>query len=170
MKYVLIAAVALMIAGCASTAAPNFFNGNYYMAGDSSCVRVRQLSSTRVMCMDKKGNDTGYRDAMTYEQMQAYQLHVLNQQVQMQQITQKLQQTGQTFHNAGHQILQQSQQYTAPQVQPIAPQGAYSGTSYRRVGDTVVGSDGSRCLIVGQSILCSDGKKCQIAGQNLICN
>jgi len=169
MKHVLIALSALVISGCASTAMPNFYNGNYYMAGDPSCVRIRPLSNTRIMCVDKSGADTGYRDAMTYQQMQMYQIQMAQQQVQMQQLNQSIQQVGQTFQNAGNQIQQQSQSWTPPQVQPISPLG--SGiTTYRQVGNTWLGSDGASCQVVGQSILCSDGKRCQMVGQNLICN
>ncbi len=169
MKKVLIALSALIISGCASTAMPNFYNGNYYMAGDPSCVRMRPLSSTRIMCVDKSGANTGYRDAMTSQQMQMYQIQMAQQQVQMQQFNQSVQQVGQTFQNAGQQIQQQSQSWTPPQVQPISPQGS-GNTIYRQVGNTWMGSNGSRCQIVGQSILCSDGKRCQMIGQNLICN
>ena len=170
MKHALIALFALIVSGCASTAMPNFYNGNYYMAGDPSCVQMRALSSTRIMCVDKKGSDSGYRDAMTYEQMQMYQIQMTQQQIQMQQLNQSMQQVGQTFQNARQQITQQSQQYTPPQVQPITPQGGYGGTTYRRSGNTWIGSNGSSCQVVGQSILCSDGKRCQVVGQNLICN
>lgn len=90
------------------------------------------------------------------------------QQVQMQQLDQSMQQVGQTFQNAGEQIRQQSQSWTPPQVQPISPQG--SGNTYRQIGNTWMGSNGSSCQVVGQSILCSDGKRCQMVGQNLICN
>ncbi|MCD0280285.1 hypothetical protein JWH04_15335 [Xanthomonas melonis] len=169
MKHALIALFALVFSGCASTAMPNFYNGNYYMAGDPGCVQMRALSSTRIMCVDKKGNDSGYRDAMTYEQVQIYQIQMTQQQIQMQQLSQSMQQAGQTFQNAGEQIRQQSQSWAPPQVQPISPQGS-GNTTYRQVGNTWMGSNGSSCQVVGQSILCSDGKRCQMVGQNLICN
>ena len=60
-----------LLGGCAS-AMPNFFNGRYYMAGDSSCVRGRALSETRMMCINSDGQETGYRDAMTDQQLQMY--------------------------------------------------------------------------------------------------
>lgn len=169
MKYILIAAAALILSGCASSAAPRYVNGNYYMVGDSTCVQGRQLSSTRIMCADKKGNDTGYRDAMTPQDLQMYQIQMVQQQQSMQQLTQSLQQVGQTFQNAGEQIRQQSQSWTPPQVQPISPPGSGS-TTYRQVGNSWMGSNGSSCQVTGQSILCSDGKRCQMVGQNLMCN
>lgn len=170
MKYALVAFFALIISGCASTAMPNFYNGNYYMAGDSNCVRMRPLSSTRIMCINKKGADTGYRDAMTSQQMQMYQVKTVQQQMYMQELNQSMQQAGQAFQNAGERITQQSQQYTPPQVQPISPYGSPGITTYRRTGNSWMGSDGSSCQVVGQSILCSDGKRCQLVGQNLICS
>lgn len=162
MKYALFAIVALMLTGCLSVGEPKFIKGNYYMAGDSRCVQGSAVSNTKIMCYDNKMRFTEYRDAMTYQQVQNYG-------VQMQQLNQQIQQTGQTFQNAGQQIQQQSQQYNPPQVQPITPQGQ-ARTTYRRIGNTWIGSNGTSCQLVGQSILCSDGKKCQIVGQNLICN
>lgn len=168
-RIALVALAGLLIAGCATTASPNLFNGYYYMAGDASCVRMRPLSSTRIMCVDKKGIDTGYRDAMTYEQMQIYQIQMIQQQAQLDQLNQSMREVGQTFQNAGDQIRRQSQAWTPPQVQPISPQG--SGiTTYRQVGNTWMGSNGASCQVIGQSILCSDGKRCQLVGQNLICH
>ncbi|WP_448674123.1 hypothetical protein [Pseudoxanthomonas mexicana] len=169
MKQVIATIATLILVGCASSAAPRYFNGAYYMVGDASCVQGRPLSNTRIMCADKKGNDTGYRDAMSYEQMQMYQIQMAQQQMQMQQFNQSMQELGQTFQNAAQQIQQQSQSWTPPQVQPISPYG--SGiTTYRQVGNTWMGSNGSSCQVVGQSIICSDGKRCQLVGQNLICN
>lgn len=83
MKKIIVVAGILFISGCATTAMPNYFNGNYYMAGDDTCRQVRPLSATRVMCMDASGRETGYRDAMTVEQMQMYQMS--QQQAQSQQ-------------------------------------------------------------------------------------
>ena len=169
MKYILIAVAALILSACASSAAPRYVNGNYYMVGDPTCVQGRQLSSTRIMCADKKGNDTGYRDAMTSQDLQMYQIQMAQEQQSMQELTQSMQQVGQTFQNAGEQIRQQSQSWTPPQVQPISPAGS-GNTTYRQVGNTWMGSNGSSCQVVGQSIRCSDGKRCQMIGQNLICN
>jgi len=91
MKNVLVAIGLLMLAGCASYASPRFVNGGYYMGGDASCVRWRALSSTQIMCQDKNGNDTGYRDAMTPDQMQMYQAQMMYQQAQMQQLSGQMQ-------------------------------------------------------------------------------
>lgn len=62
------------INGCGgSTAMPNSINGRYYMAGDPSCARYRVLSNTRIMCKDSNGRDTGWRNAMTNQEISMYQ-------------------------------------------------------------------------------------------------
>ncbi|MDP3279483.1 MAG: hypothetical protein Q8M57_00245 [Nitrosomonas sp.] len=73
MKNILVIILVTSLAGCVSSAAPNFYNGRYYMAGDESCVQIRALSDTRVMCADTNGKETGYREAMTDQQLQMYQ-------------------------------------------------------------------------------------------------
>lgn len=131
-------ASALALAGCATTAAPNFFNGGYYMAGDAACVRYREVFPSRVMCMDKHGADTGYRDALTGEQLQMYQMQMAYQQAQIQQMTQQLQQTSQVLQNSTQQLLQQSQQISVPQPAQITPPGGYQ----------------TRCLVNGNYVSC----------------
>lgn len=120
-------ASALLLTGCATTAMPNFFNGNYFMAGDPSCVQMRALSSTRIMCVDKNGNEMGYRDAMTPDQLQMYQMQQAYNQQQMQILSQQLQQTNLQLQQTNQQIYQQGQQYQymTPQVAPITPPGGY---------------------------------------------
>jgi len=80
MKKITLISLAILLGGC-STAAPNFINGKYYLAGDSNCKRYRVLSESRIMCMNKKGEEVGYRDAMTDQQLQMY----MYQQQQIQQ-------------------------------------------------------------------------------------
>ncbi|CAJ1305508.1 hypothetical protein RAG73_21875 [Klebsiella pneumoniae] len=139
------------LSGCSKQAAPNYFNGNYYMAGDESCTHIRQIGYGRVMCSNDEGIETGYRDAMTQADMNYYQMQQMNQQMQMAQLNQQLQQTGQSFQNAGQQMLQQSQSYTAPQVQSYGSSGS---TTYTQVGNNIIGSDGTSCTYVGQSLIC----------------
>ena len=64
--------ISTLVAGCAGSAQPYFYEGRYYMAGDSNCTRWNWLSSTRIMCSDSDGNQTGYRDAMTNQQLEMY--------------------------------------------------------------------------------------------------
>ncbi|MDD7970777.1 hypothetical protein [Roseinatronobacter alkalisoli] len=111
---------AMALAGCAGgmAAAPNFLNGNYYMAGDETCVQIQQIAPDRVMCHDKTGQATGYRQAMSMQQMQMYIHHQQVQQAQMQQFTMELQQTAQAWQNAG-QMGQPLPRYSAPSVAPV---------------------------------------------------
>jgi hypothetical protein len=108
--------VCAVMSGCASDPAPNYFNGRYYMAGDPNCAHMSVLSSSRITCYSKDGQATGYRDAMTPDEVQMYQYNLVQQNLQMQQMNQSLQQQN-------LQIYQQSQQYTPPAVAPIAPPG-----------------------------------------------
>ncbi|MFQ6238265.1 hypothetical protein [Sinorhizobium meliloti] len=62
----------LALAGC-ETAAPNFYNGKYYMAGDANCKTMRQYGPDRIMCTDAKGQNTGWRPAMTDQELFVYQ-------------------------------------------------------------------------------------------------
>ncbi|MDT8451554.1 MAG: hypothetical protein RQ936_02270 [Gammaproteobacteria bacterium] len=81
MKNISLLFLVIILAGCAS-AMPNFYNGKYYMAGDSNCVRARQYTEDKIMCINSNGDETGWRAAMTDQQLQMYQ-H--NQQRQQQQ-------------------------------------------------------------------------------------
>lgn len=151
MKNLLIVACILMLTGCARSASPVLYNGKYYMAGDESCALIRELSDSSVMCMDENQNDTGYRNAMTAFELQMYAQNQQIQLQQMQQLGQQLEQTGQSFQNSGQQMLQ-----AIPQIQTDAPYyDSSSGTTYRRVGNVILGSDGTRCQIVGQNMLCN---------------
>jgi hypothetical protein len=88
--------------------------------------------------------------------------------MQTQQLIQQLQQVGQTFQNAGQKILQQSQQFSPPQVMPISPYNS-NGTTFREVGGNIIGSGGKIYRRVGNTIISSDGSTCQIIGQNILC-
>lgn len=71
-KFVFICS-AILLGGCAASSEPQFINGNYYMGGDSNCSKYRMLSESRIMCINRGGEDMGYRDAMTSQQLQMYQ-------------------------------------------------------------------------------------------------
>lgn len=169
MRIIIALAGMLAISGCSNPASPKFISGNYYMTGDKNCVWVTPVSGTLIMCADKNKNQTGHRNAMTAQDLQIYQIHMANQQYQVQQITQSLDNVNQTFQNAGQQILRQSQQFSPPQVQPITPYGSSGGITYRWAGDTLIGSNGVTYRQAGSSVMGSDGTRCQIAGSNIIC-
>lgn len=116
-------ATAVLLSGCATTAQPNLYNGNYYLSGDSNCTSFRQESSTRVGCFNKKGIYMGSRYAMTPQEMQMYQMQLANQQLQAQAFNQSMQQLNQSLQQTNQQIQQQNQQFVPPQVTPITPPG-----------------------------------------------
>lgn len=69
MKIFGILAFVVLLSSCA---APNFYNGKYYMAGDSDCVSMKQLDDNKIVCYDHSKKETGYRAAMTDQQLQMY--------------------------------------------------------------------------------------------------
>ncbi|HEX8595921.1 MAG TPA: hypothetical protein VF682_21980 [Pseudomonas sp.] len=117
-----LAVVFVVIGGCASEAAPNYYNGGYYMAGDPSCVQMSPLTASRIKCYDSDGVVTGYREAMSSQDIQMYQYGQAQQTQQMQQLNQSMQQTNQSIQQ-NTQMYPQYQQYTAPAVTPITPPG-----------------------------------------------
>ncbi len=151
-RVIIIIALAMSLVGCARQAMPNYINGDYYMAGDDQCLSYMALPPGQIMCRDADGMNTGIRNAMTSGDMQMYQNQQMTQQMQMAQLNQQLQQTGQSFQNAGQQIYNQSQSYTAPQVQSYST--GSNTVLYNRVGNSVVGTDGSACHYVGSGYIC----------------
>lgn len=124
MNKAVLGALSVLLAGCTTYAAPNFINGQYYMAGDSNCKSYRVISDSKIVCFDSNNNMYEYRSAMTSQQLQMYQYQQYNQQMQMQQLNQQIQQTGQSFQQSAQQSYQQTQQYVAPQVMPIDSPGS----------------------------------------------
>jgi hypothetical protein len=169
MKWIVVCGSVLM-SGCSTTAAPNFINGAYYMAGDKTCKRVQAISTSRIMCIDEKGNQTGYREAMTDRDIQAYQMSVAQERASYNNLMQSFRETNQTFQNMQQQFTQQGQSFSAPQVQPISPYGYSGGVTYTQAGNSLIGSNGVTYRQVGSSIMGSDGTTCQIAGRNIICH
>lgn len=96
MKYFILTVSSLIVisifSGCAS-AMPNAINGKYYMAGDSNCARYRILSSDRIMCINSDGKETGYRDAMSDQELQMYHYNRSEESASVQRLNQTLQQT-----------------------------------------------------------------------------
>jgi hypothetical protein len=145
MKYVIIFLCAIVVSGCATSPAPNLFNGNYYMVGDSSCVQGRSLTSTRIMCIDENGKETGYRDAMTRDQMQMYQAQSAERQRQISQLNQTMQRVGASAQYSTQQMLQLNESLGASQYQPSFGQPSSGGarSSYNQ-NTGYQGSSGTR--------------------------
>lgn len=170
MKRLFILFASLSISGCSgSSPAPYFLAGQYYLAGDKDCKSLNEDSPNRVVCYDKKGNLTGYRYAMTPQEMQFWLQQAAASSAQTQQLIGQMQQLGQSAQNWGQQFSQQSQQYTAPHVQGLGNAGTPNPTYFSKVGDQIIGSNGVTYRKVGNSILGSDGTVCQISGSQLIC-
>jgi hypothetical protein len=123
---------------------------------------MRAVSESRVHCWDKNGNLTGYRDAMTAQQLQMWQM-------QVQQINDTNRQLMQSAQATAEQLRQQREQFINTQVQAVAPPGRPAPVTYTQVGQSVIGSNGVTYRRVGNSLIGSDGTTCQIVGQNIIC-
>lgn len=120
MKLVAVVAGALALSGCSTSAMPNYFAGKYYMVGDDVCRSITSISDSSVACYDKKGKLTGSRVAMTPESMQYWQARRAQQQADFQQLNDTYQRINQQSQAFTQQMLQQGQQYQAPQAQPSA--------------------------------------------------
>lgn len=115
--------------------------------------------------MNKKGEVTGYRTAMTAADLQYYSAQMAYQQQQYNQMMATINAGNARLQQQTEQMRQQSQ-YNAPQVYPY---GSSGGITYTSVGSEVIGSNGVTYRRVGSSIVASDGTTCQIVGQNIIC-
>jgi hypothetical protein len=60
-----------LIAGC-STPGPQLLRGSYYWTGDGSCESSSYRTDTSINCYNSDEEATGYRNAMTNQEMQAY--------------------------------------------------------------------------------------------------
>ena len=95
----------IVLSACVSSPAPNFYNGRYYMAGDDNCVMMRALSPDRIMCINSKKQESGYRDALTDQQLYMYQQTVMQQQAANQQVYANLAAQSAARSAARHQAL-----------------------------------------------------------------
>lgn len=88
------------------------------MGGDSDCVRYDVVTPTRILCSNAKRQPTGYRDALTPQQITAYQ--------QMSVAMAAQQQAQQAQQPAYIPQPMQAPNYptmATPQVSPIEPPG-----------------------------------------------
>lgn len=115
----LVCIAALLVSACASGPSPNFYNGRYYYAGDSSCKRMTDLGDGRIMCHDKKGNQTGWRSAMTAQDIQIYQIRQAQHAQEMADLSRQIDETGKSVTGNLNALTQQYQSYTPPAVEPI---------------------------------------------------
>jgi hypothetical protein len=108
----------LGLAACASHhAAPALSNGRYFLMGDEHCIRAYHQSPTRIACLDKKGNQTGYRDAMTDQDMAMYMRMQAMAQVQYDQSAAALVETNRQLSQTTQRIIESNAQQ-AGRMQP----------------------------------------------------
>jgi len=110
--------ILLSFSGCTKMAMPNFYNGHYFMAGDNNCRRVRMISDTRIMCYTSEGKETGYRDAMTDQQLSMYRYNQQMRQQQSQQLSQSLQNLNNQLNYNNQQMLNRNNVYKFKEVGP----------------------------------------------------
>lgn len=158
--FSLVGLVGLIAIGCSARyAQPTFYKGYYYMAGDESCVSMREMWPGRIMCLDKNHMETGWRDAMTDQQLMMYQAQVQqrNQEIlQTLQLLSQLQQAGESMREAGMRMLEQSRQFQTPYVAPLAPPQ----------------NSRTHCVMVGNQLICQSEDSrtnCIRTGYNIIC-
>jgi len=70
MKKISLVCLLLALVGC--SASPQFLRGHYYMTGDSNCRSSSERTDTSINCYNSDDENTGYRDAMTDQQLQMY--------------------------------------------------------------------------------------------------
>lgn len=109
----------LSLAGCAATAQPNAINGRYYWAGDTSCSRYQQIGPSRIMCLDPKGQQTGYRDAMSQDELYMYQMNMARQQAESNATMAQINANNQAMAAQNAAQTQQNSMWRPPAVQPI---------------------------------------------------
>ena len=159
----------MFLSACASEPAPNFYNGRYYMAGDDTCVMLSALSDTRIMCYDKDGQEMGYRDAMTDQQLTMWnhqQAMAAQQFAATREATrQSIRENNEAIAESSRQLSEQTRNFTV-----TSPPSYSGGVTYTQVGTSLMGSNGVSYRYVGNTLMGSDGTACRIVGATIICN
>ena len=106
-----------LLGGCATTnsAAPNLFQGYYFMAGDADCVRYApyEEDDRAIQCYDAKGRFTTYRRAMTVQEVQMYQASAAQRRVSDNEFYRDLSEGNQAMANASYPHM------ATPQITPL---------------------------------------------------
>lgn len=148
----------LSLTACANDPALNFVNGRYYIAGDKHCKFSRTISDSQIMCFDKDRKETGYRNALTNDEIQMF--------------AQKQQMDVQALNNSIQRLGDASKTWvTQPNiVTPSPTQYGQSGAiTYTQVGNSLIGSNGVTYRQAGSTVLGSDGTSCRVVGSTIIC-
>jgi hypothetical protein len=88
---ILLLGTLLGLSSCGVTPGPKFYNGNYYWI-DSNCVQARTLTATSIECRNSDNEETGYRNAMTNQEIQAYKYQQQKKKQEFQEFMQALDQ------------------------------------------------------------------------------
>jgi hypothetical protein len=135
MRLIAIVATALMTSACATPAAPNFFNGQYYMAGDSNCKAMYVNTPTTIECRNSKGESSGYRNAMTATDIQYYYAQRAYQQQQIAQMQATINANNAQIQQNTQQVLQSASSYTPPSVYSPTLGGGYASATCTNAGN-----------------------------------
>jgi len=98
----------LILGGCSlfMEATPQYFYGNYYMAGDSDCVRLRRKTETSVICYNSRDEPTGIRTALTSRDMYNYAAKKERERIALQELSNNIRETNAKINNTANQIRQ----------------------------------------------------------------
>lgn len=119
MLKVLSAIALLSLAGCATYAQPNAFGGRYYMTGDAACALVRPAGPGRILCSDAKDKPTGYRAAMSQDELYMYQMQVMQQQAESNAAVAQINANNQAMAAQNAAQMQQNSMWRPPAAQPV---------------------------------------------------
>ena len=110
-KIVLIIGI-LVLNGCAMSAKPmRATDGNYYMVGDSNCNgNQTYVQYNRAYCYDRSGNYTGFRDALTAQDIQMYQYQKMREQQNIKAAINSLNDLGESMQQQGRDMQQMNRQ------------------------------------------------------------
>lgn len=76
--------ISSQLIACAPAASPVAFNGSFYMIGDNVCLRGYQneqlAKEKKILCFNKNGDITGYRTAMTDQEVNMWKFNKQMQQ------------------------------------------------------------------------------------------
>lgn len=158
MRKLIILVGLLSLTACANDPALNFVNGRYYIAGDKHCKYSRPISDSQIMCLDKNSKETGYRNALTSDEVQMF---AYNRQMEVQALTQSIKNLGESSKTWA----------TQPNIATPSPSqyGQSGAITYTQVGNSLIGSNGVTYRQVGSTVLGSDGTSCRVVGSTIIC-
>ena len=64
--------ILFLFTNCSTKPKTQPFNGKYYMLEDSNCRSFKSMKNDRVMCYDAHGKPTGWRKALSNQELQMY--------------------------------------------------------------------------------------------------